>query len=197
MIEKESEKILIINGTDEINGLGDSILSRFVEIYSQAEIEEIKLREIDIKPCTGCFNCWVRTPGLCMIDEQANEIAKKLMNSNTVVFVSKIVFGTYSYTMKKALDRMIQIILPYFTLINGEIHHVSRYDSYPNIIIIGISDEAVEKTRLEDEEQFIALAHRNVINMHFSDCQVATFSSNDNPEIMDEVFGKENKGARV
>jgi multimeric flavodoxin WrbA len=33
-----------------------------------------KLRELAIAPCTGCFGCWTRTPGECVVEDSARDI---------------------------------------------------------------------------------------------------------------------------
>jgi multimeric flavodoxin WrbA len=53
------------------------------------------------------FGCWVKAPGECVIDDGARSAAKKLVPSDLAVFLSPIVFGGYSYELKKVLDRQI------------------------------------------------------------------------------------------
>ena len=97
-----------------------------------------KLREITIADCMGCFGCWIKTPGECVIDDAARDIAKKLMHTDLTVFVTPIVFGGYSYELKKILDRQICRELPFFTKVNGEVHHQPRYAKHANLVALGV-----------------------------------------------------------
>ncbi|MHA2001037.1 MAG: hypothetical protein ACTSVU_02975 [Promethearchaeota archaeon] len=54
-----------------------------------------------------------------------------------MIYFTPITFGGYSSTLKKALDRQICILSPYFRKVNGEIHHKKRYNKYPSLIGIG------------------------------------------------------------
>jgi hypothetical protein len=120
------------------------------------------LRELDVAPCRGCFACWVKTPGVCIIDDMGREIAKAVVQSDLVVYITPVTFGGYSSVLKKAVDRLIPLILPYFRLIDGEVHHVKRYERYPRLLGLGIA----ERADTESERVFRTVVERNGINMH-------------------------------
>ncbi len=122
--------------------------------------ETIILYEHEIKPCLGCFKCWIQTPGVCIIDDYAREVAKKNIQSDNVVYITPITYGGYSAELKKALDRGICLISPFFRIHHEEIHHETRYDKYPNLFVVGI----LEKPDSEQEEIFTTLVERNVLN---------------------------------
>ncbi len=138
------------------------------------------LREKKIAPCMGCFGCWVKTPGICVIDDIAREIAREIVQSDVLVYLTPIVFGGYSSELKKALDRSISIILPFFQKIEGEIHHKARYDHYPNLLVLGYLD----KPKPEYEKIFRFLVGRNAINMH-------------NDKTLSEIMFKEEKNVTI
>jgi len=120
------------------------------------------MRDLDIAPCRGCFDCWVKTPGECVIDDPAREIAREFVRSDLAVFITPIVFGGYSSQLKKGLDRLIPLLLPYFTFVGNEVHHVRRYRSYPNLLGIGL----LPAPDPEEEAIFSQLLLRNSINMY-------------------------------
>jgi len=101
-------------------------------------------------------------PGGCLIDDAAREVSRKMIGSDLVVYVTPITFGGYSSELKKALDRSIGLISPFFTRINGEVHHRKRYAQAPKLLGVGIVHEPDE----ESERIFKTLIGRNAINMH-------------------------------
>ncbi|KOA18710.1 hypothetical protein CLHOM_29940 [Clostridium homopropionicum DSM 5847] len=125
-----------------------------------------KLRKIidsEFKPCIGCFGCWVKTPGLCVLQgDEANEINNYVINSQLLVILTQIQYGSYSKDIKKYLDRQIPNISPFFTIIKGETHHQKRYNSYPCFVGIGYSTNVSET----EEKTFKTLVKRNSINLH-------------------------------
>ena len=121
----------------------------------------IVLEDINIAYCTGCFGCWVQTPGECVIKDYEETIVRKMVHSDLIIYITPIVFGGYSSILKKALDRQISRVLPYFTKIDGEVHHKKRYEKEQSLLGIGILD----KPDVEKEEVFKTLIVRNFINM--------------------------------
>ena len=64
--------------------------------------------------------------------------------------------------MKKALDRSIGIVSPFFTRIAGEVHHKKRYARYPSLLAVGVfAEDDPEERRI-----FSTLVARNALNFH-------------------------------
>ncbi len=128
------------------------------------EVESVLLREKQIGECMGCFGCWIKTPGICVIDDYGRTLIETLINMDTVIYLTPIVYGGYSSELKKAVDRIIPLILPFFKKVEGEIHHKKRYKNYPKVIALGVmSDEDNEM-----EEIFNSLIKRNSLNWYNS-----------------------------
>jgi hypothetical protein len=164
MTKEESVKSIILNGA-----LGeDPTLDRVQQVLTREltgmdwEVTDLILRQVEIATCVGCFGCWIRTPGLCIIDDAARDVARAMAQSNLVVYLSPVTFGGYSSELKKVLDRNICHILPFFTRIDGEVHHKPRYTHYPRLLGVGTLDRA----DAECERIFTTLVERNAINMH-------------------------------
>lgn len=77
--------------------------------------------------CIGCFACWLKTPGKCVIKDEYQEMGIRLSKVDELLIISKAAFGSYSSAVKNVLDRSIAYVLPYFTIRNGEMHHGERY----------------------------------------------------------------------
>ncbi len=88
-------------------------------------------------------------------------IAKEWVQSDVVVFFTPVVFGGYSSILKKALDRFIPNILPFFRIYHNEIHRLPRYSHYPDLIFLGTLTEKDPSL----EHTFYQLVERNVLNM--------------------------------
>ncbi len=120
------------------------------------------LRELEIHPCLGCFGCWVQTPGQCLRDDAARDIAAAIINSDLTIYLTPVTFGGYSSELKKALDRAICLVSPFFIKVQKEIHHRPRYEQYPRLLGIGVS----ERVDAESERIFRTLVGRNALNLH-------------------------------
>jgi multimeric flavodoxin WrbA len=123
-------------------------------------ISTYRLRDLRVADCLGCFGCWVKTPGQCVLDDPAREIASKLPHVDLLIYVTPIVFGGYSYELKKVLDRQIPTLLPFMKKYKGEIHHPQRYDKTHNVAAIGV----LPQPDPESEAIFKTLLYRNSLN---------------------------------
>jgi len=111
----------------------------------------------ELKPCLGCFGCWIRTPGYCVVkgDEGAS-VVESMHRADLVVLGGGTPYGCFSLPIKAALDRAIPLILPYFRMYRGEMHHVPRYSRSPRILsaAFGEASEAEDATYLEVVRSF-------------------------------------------
>ena len=156
-------KTLILGDRGSLSYDGLNLPSQTQKIVEKSgdEGQIIILNGDEIRPCIGCFNCWMKTPGLCvMTDDCANKVAGEEIRSNVVIFLSKITYGSYSYDIKSFLDRSIGNISPFFEIVNGEMHHKMRYDKFPVTITIGYGN-----CTSEERKTFRTLANRNALNM--------------------------------
>lgn len=87
------------------------------------------LREMKLAHCLGCFNCWVKTPGMCVEADAGRDIAKAVIRSDVAVLLTPVTFGGYSPELKKTFDRFIQLISPFFQMDHGEVHHPPWWES--------------------------------------------------------------------
>ena len=90
--------------------------------------------------CIGCFGCWLKTPGECVIKDGFENMGKKLSQVEEFILVSKATFGSYSSAVKNVLDRSISYVLPFFTIRNGEMHHGERYHNHLKVSSVFYGD---------------------------------------------------------
>lgn len=81
-----------------------------------------------VKSCIGCFGCWIKTPGECVQKDRCNVIPDYISKSSEVIVITPMFYGGYSPNIKAVFDRSIGYILPYFRIVNGEMHHQMRYE---------------------------------------------------------------------
>jgi multimeric flavodoxin WrbA len=175
-------KTLVLNGArtekETANTVSDCLEDSLHE--KGHEVDVMVLRNEKIGVCLGCFGCWLKTPGECVIKDAGSELPRKVMQSDLVFLLTPVTFGMYSSELKKALDRFpCPVLLPFFKKINGEIHHAPRYEKYPTLVAIGVLSNSDEET----ENTFTALVARNGINLHTKAISAIVYS-NDTPDLI-------------
>ena len=81
----------------------------------------------DIHHCIGCFGCWVKTPGKCVIHDGYEETGMDMGKCTELILISRCCYGSVSPFVKTVQDRAISYIHPDFVLRKGEMHHKRRY----------------------------------------------------------------------
>ena len=143
---------------------------------SRSSIEYLDLSGLRIANCIGCFGCWTKTPGKCVIRDDAVKVYPKIAESDHVLYISRVKYGSYDTIMKTMLERAIPIQQAFIRLLHGETHHVQRRVAPKQAVIIGYGEVS-----RDEQEIFRQLVARNANNMNFESYQVL-FSSEDGLE---------------
>ena len=138
------------------------------------DVEDVLLREKEIGNCAGDFFCWIRSPGICNIDDDNRAIAEGIVASDLVVYLTPVTFGGYSSTLKRIVDHQIQNIAPFFTTIEGETHHKRRYRKNPDLLAVGWMGEPDERVVAIFEN----LVQRNALNLYAKTSIAAVITAN-------------------
>lgn len=136
-------KILALDGTfgSKYQELIDVLLSQFVT----HDIEVVHIESQQIAYCTGCWSCWLKTPGLCVHNDDTQTVLRKAINSDMVIIFTENSVGYMTSNSKKVLEKFIPLVHPYIELVEGECHHIRRYDKYPKLGLIYIDDSINKK----------------------------------------------------
>jgi hypothetical protein len=94
-----------------------------------------------LKPCNGCFGCWLKTPGRCVLKGDAGEaFLESFVRADLVILGGETPYGSFALPIKAALDRALPCLLPYFRRFRGEMHHVPRYPRLPRILSVAFGE---------------------------------------------------------
>lgn len=114
---------------------GLDALCRALEAQGHA-VDRIDLRDLDLQRCTGCFGCWIKTPGLCTVKDESTELCRRILAAELLIHCSPLVMGFVSPLLRRANEKLIPDILPYFTIRDRAIHHIGRYSKYPELGLV-------------------------------------------------------------
>ena len=99
-------KVLLLNGSPDSHGCVNEGLKVMSKIFEQENIdfEIIQIGKNPIAGCIGCANCVVT--GGCFRHDIANDVAKKLMDSDGIVIGSPVYYASPNGSLLSLLDRV-------------------------------------------------------------------------------------------
>lgn len=162
--------------------LSDRPVSLFIE---NSSIKFVDLSSLRISNCIGCFGCWTKTPGKCVIRDDAVSVYPAIAQSKEVIYISRVCYGGYDTIMKTMLERSIPVQQAFIRLLHGETHHVQRRVAMKKATVMayGVTDE-------EEKELFRNLIMRNASNMNFKEYKILFVEEED----LETVLKKEIRG---
>lgn len=103
--------ILVLNGSPRMERSNTlTVTNAFLEGFpSDCATETVHLSKLDIKPCLGCFSCWTKTPGQCVITDDMQELYRKIENADIIIES----FPLYFFGMPSGFKAMVDRCLPF------------------------------------------------------------------------------------
>ncbi len=144
--------ILIVNTTTDL-----SISEEIRDLLKQSSVraELIEAGAMKISPCAGCNYCWLKTPGVCSIKDDYEEILKKAIHADQLWVISDTALGFIDHKGKNIYDRILPIATMFLKFKEKQMRHVPRYDKSADVGIIYIGE--AEKDYLARWNERVAL----------------------------------------
>lgn len=138
-------KILVINGSPKGNASNTLKLTHaFLEGMNHVEkqdIEFIDLMTSKLSPCTGCYGCWTKTPGTCVLKDDMQTYLPKVLAADLLIWSFPLYYFGMPSKTKMFLDRLLPTTLPYMVKREaGGTTHPYRYElSHQKHLLISTS----------------------------------------------------------
>lgn len=100
-------RAVIFSDSDRKTELSENLTAGLARVLADngAQVQAIGLQRDRVAPCLGCFLCATRHRGECVNKDAVGEIRRDVKQLGLTVFVTPVVFGHFSSTVKNALDR--------------------------------------------------------------------------------------------
>ena len=136
-------KVIAFNSSPRMEGGATSVvLKPLLEGMKDAgaDVELVYLQRLDIRPCLGCFACWLKTPGICVQDDQMAGLLQRIAGSDIVVYATPLYVDGMNAQMKTLLDRSIPLLQPFFVVHDDHCRH-DRREGYKGgkVVLVSVS----------------------------------------------------------
>ena len=136
--------ILVVNGSPKAERSNTFNITRaFLEGFpSDTQVELFHLSKLNIKPCMGCYSCWKKTGGKCVIKDDMQELYEKLSKADIMIDSFPLFFFGMPGPMKTFTDRCLPLMQPYLgnSVTDSDVcFHKLRDESYLQKKLVVIS----------------------------------------------------------
>ena len=122
-------KVLVLNGSPKNEHSNTMCLTRaFLDGAEWVEAEIIDVASANVKGCLGCFACWNKTPGKCVINDGMGEILDKMIAADVVIWSFPLYYFGVPGGLKNLIDRQLPLNLPFMAEGTGSGEHPPRYN---------------------------------------------------------------------
>lgn len=150
-----------------IHDLDNQTEQKFLRLGKDTKV--IRINE-NIKKCAGCFGCWVKTPGKCIIHDNYDDVGAQIFSCDKIYIISKNMYGSFSPFVRNIIDRSLSYLLPYFGIYNGEMHHKPRNKNHKLSMVVYFYGDGIT---LNEKETAKRLVMANAVNLHADVEQIA------------------------
>ena len=123
-------KVLAVNGSPRARASNTQrLLGPLLEGAREqgADVEELYLKELDVRPCTGCFSCWLRTPGKCVQQDDMAQLHEKMLACDVFVLGFGLYIRDVPAGVQAVLERMLPFAEPWLVESQGRTVHPTRH----------------------------------------------------------------------
>jgi multimeric flavodoxin WrbA len=127
--------ILVVNGSprgerSNTLQLTKAFIEGLVAVHNHS-LETITVSQKTIEPCRGCFCCWEKTPGKCIVSDDMGGVLDAYLQADLALWSFPLYYYSVPGILKNLIDRLLPLNLPFMTeradgLGSGS--HPSRYD---------------------------------------------------------------------
>lgn len=105
-----------------------------------ADVDLVHLHGLDIKPCLGCFRCWLATPGRCVQQDEMSGLLPRLAAAEVAVYATPLYVDGMNGPMKTFVDRSLPLLEPWFEDRDGHCRHPRReWFKTRRVVLVSVS----------------------------------------------------------
>lgn len=103
------KSVLVISSSPRRDGNSDLLCHEFAAAAREAgaEVEEVALRNLEIKPCRACYGCW--NSQRCVVHDDMAALLDKIRAADVLCVATPVYFGLPCGQLKVMIDRLLPL----------------------------------------------------------------------------------------
>ena len=100
-------KVLLVRAHPRKTGYTQRLMDLFLQGLREtpAEITDVDLAERNIRPCQGCYHCWLVTPGRCVQADDMSALLEQFLGADVIVCATPLYYFSMSSMLKIFFER--------------------------------------------------------------------------------------------
>ncbi|HQK25469.1 MAG TPA: flavodoxin family protein [Synergistaceae bacterium] len=132
-------RILAINGSPRgAQGNTEAMLQPFLEGARAfgAETEVVYARDLSVGFCQGCFGCWFKTPGRCILKDDMEALLERLRRADAVIWATPLYHFGMTAQLKAIMERTLPLADPHIVRQGSTYTHDLREGLSPSKAVL-------------------------------------------------------------
>ncbi|MDN5312463.1 MAG: hypothetical protein PWQ68_1436 [Thermoanaerobacteraceae bacterium] len=131
--------ILSINGSPRGR---DSNTDRMLQPFlagardAGATTDVIYVVDLDIRDCRGCFTCWTKTPGRCILHDDMKGVLEQIKKADILVLATPLYHFGMTAHLKRLLERTLPLADPHIIKKGDHFSHPRREEHRMDMVLI-------------------------------------------------------------
>ncbi len=104
-------KVLLVRGNPRPIGFTQRLTDLFLQGLheTKAQVTDVRLVDLSILPCSGCFHCWLVTPGQCVHGDDMSSLLETIRRSDVIVCATPLYYFSMSASLKVFFERTLPL----------------------------------------------------------------------------------------
>ncbi len=145
-------RVMVLNGSPHrCTGSTGRLCGAFIEGMRStgADIELLYVYDLEVEGCRGCFSCWNKTPGDCVIGDDMDRVLDLARRSHVLVLATPVYCDGMTGPLKTVVDRMIPLVCGSAELRRGHMRHPQREDTAVATMVLVATCGFVERDNFD------------------------------------------------
>ena len=105
------KNVLVLNSSPRPKGNTDVLSNALLTGAEHAghNARRITIRSLDIRQCTGCYQCTMKKGDPCIQKDDMKEVYNAVLQADVIVFASPLYWWQFNAPMKAVIDRLFAV----------------------------------------------------------------------------------------